>query len=221
MLLANAAVSFLLLADSNVKDDSRELLMASLDRSSLGRPSDDVASKPSTGREAERDPYPTTLTLGFNLGGLFTQTDSTTTGDFRLSGDIGLGKFVSESTELSFNLGGSAQSANDGDVTTGSVNYLGVIKFHLAPHSAVDPYLGLQAGFTTSFFPETVTHEDGSFETRTSSDTNVSAGGMIGVNIFVQEQTSFFLEVNYLGTAIDDGVTQHDVAFRGGLTFWF
>ena len=129
---------------------------------------------------------------------------------YSIYGDIGVGYFVTENiqTEVSF---GAATFGNDDGFSNGQLNYLAAVKYHFWPRKDFVPYLGIQGGGLTRYYPG-----------QTSSDP--AAGGMVGFNFFLTDshRTSIFLEYNFLYS--QDTLAKQDVydnKVKIGFQFWF
>jgi hypothetical protein len=129
---------------------------------------------------------------------------------YNVYGDIGVGYFLTEHIQAEVSLGASTFGDNDG-FNSGQMNYLAAAKYHFWPRKDFVPYLGVQGGGVTRFYPGQTTF-------------NPAGGGMAGFNYFLTEKhrTSVFMEYNFLYSR--DTLAQQDVydnKVKIGFQFWF
>jgi hypothetical protein len=113
-------------------------------------------------------------------------------------------------------------SNRDGDLPTGSLDYLLVPKVRFRADSDFSPYVGLQLGAQTTWYSRQ-TGVVGGTSTPTydrAIATTFAGGGVAGVDVFLDRSVSFFGEASSLYTFVDhDVLRSFDLSI--GLSYWF
>lgn len=148
-----------------------------------------------------------------SIGGAFQhhgEPDTASPNNYQLSGDLGVGYFITPHLQFEGSLGANSSGGDDG-FDNGSMNYLLATKYYLWPYKDFTPYFGIQAGAFTRFNPG-------------STRTDPAGGGMVGIQHFLSDshQTSVFVEYNFLYSYRSAGrQDMYDNKVKIGLNFWF
>lgn len=115
--------------------------------------------------------------------------------DETLVGALSIGHFFTDELELGLALMGMwGESTTAAGATTDSTLYafLGNLKYHFMTESSTVPYVGYQYGFSE-------------YETGTTSYDGEQYGPLVGIKFFMNENTTLFLEYQYLEYGGDVG----------------
>lgn len=123
--------------------------------------------------------------------------------------DATVGYFITESSEVGFDLGVLGIDIEGDDATIFSLRPR--YAFHFAPKGPVDPYIGGRVGFATIDVNALGVDAD---------DTGYTVGGFAGINFFVSDTVAIFTELGY--DYFDfDGFEQEEVRVSLGIALFF
>jgi hypothetical protein len=142
---------------------------------------------------------------------------------FHASGVVAFSEIFHQRWDVGFAFRGHYTWSNrDGDLPTGSLDYLLVPKLRFRGDGDFSPYVGVQLGAQTTWFSRQ-TGVVGGTSTPTydrAIATTFAGGGVAGVDVFLDRSVSFFGEASSLYTYVDhDALRSFDLSV--GLCYWF
>ena len=162
----------------------------------------------------------TTISIGGSMSSRTQEINGSSSTANTVSGHLGLGRFVSDHLEFRFDYNGTRNwSSQSGSRSTGVSNVNLQLKFWEDRLAKTSLYGGPQLGIRFSPGVDS------------STQSNVSFGGVIGINAFLgddQRDVSGFIETNFVfadeefsdGTGGSSQVSITDVTFTVGFSVW-